>query len=112
MRGQAKGAMMELDLIPVLTQFGVAGLIGWMWLVERRSAATRERELSAAHDRVMAQRIELESLVQLVRDNTRAVAALEAAQRELIGSARLGWPGRPWTMPGDDRSVHSHDDAA
>jgi nitrate reductase gamma subunit len=104
--------MVDADVIPMLTQFGVAGLIGWMWLAERRSAGQRERELSQAHDRVMAQRLELESLVQVVRDNTRAMSALEAAQRELVGTVRLGLAARPRVAHGEARAIHSHDDAA
>lgn len=107
---------MELDVIPILSQFGVAGLVAWMWLVERRAAGTRERQLSEAHDRVMAQRVELESLVRVVRDNSQAMAALEASQRELLGTMRLGWAARVRAAagggPGGERSVHSHDDAA
>jgi len=108
------GLHMELDLIPILTQFGVAGLVAWMWLVERRAASARERQLSEAHERVMAQRVELESLVRVVRDNSRAMAALEASQRELVGAVRLGWAARAWAgaSPGGERAVHSHDDAA
>ena len=36
---------MEGELLAMVTQFGVAGLIGWMWLSERRAGAAREREL-------------------------------------------------------------------
>lgn len=74
---------MEAELAGAFAQFGVAGLIGWMWLSERRSAALRERQLAEAHDRLMAERDRNGTLVRLVADSTRAVTALEASQREL-----------------------------
>jgi len=74
---------MEAELAAAFAQFGVAGLIGWMWLSERRAAAARERQLAEAHERIMAERDRNEALVRLVADSTRAVTALESSQREL-----------------------------
>ncbi len=59
----------------------VEALIGWMWIVERRAASVRERQLQEAHDRMLADRTRLEVLVQALRDNTRALTALEVGQR-------------------------------
>lgn len=82
---------MDAEVMGALTQFGVAGLICWMWLVERRAGAERERQLSESHRVLMQQRDEKDGLVEVVRDNTRAVTALEVGQRELIGAIdRLG----------------------
>lgn len=82
---------MDAEVMGALTQFGVAGLICWMWLVERRAGAERERQLSESHRALMQQRDEKDGLVEVVRDNTRAVTALEVGQRELIGAIdRLG----------------------
>lgn len=75
--------MMEAQIAGALAQFGVAGLVGWMWLAERRSAAVRERQLAEAHDRLMAERERAGTLVGLVSTSTRAMTALEASQREL-----------------------------
>lgn len=72
-------------MVASLTQFGVAGLIGWMWIVERRAAGVRERLVSEAHERLMRERQELEVLVQALRENTRALTALEVGQRGLVG---------------------------
>lgn len=72
---------METEIFAALTQFGVAGLIGWMWLTERRAGSDRERQLGEAHERLMEQRTQLEALMTVVRENTRAVTALESAQR-------------------------------
>jgi hypothetical protein len=82
---------MEAELMGALTQFGVAGLICWMWLVERRASAERERQMTEAHRALMEQRDAQEMLVDVVRENTRALSMLEGSQRELIGAIeRLG----------------------
>ena len=74
---------MQLDLMAMMTQFGMSGLIAWMWLTERRAATSRERQLTEAHERLMDQRIQLDALLQVVADNARAVSAIEAGQRAL-----------------------------
>jgi hypothetical protein len=82
---------MDLDLAASLAQFGTAGLIGWMWLSERRAAADRERQLAEAHERLMQERRGLGAAVQALRENTRALASLEAGQRALTAAIeRLG----------------------
>ncbi len=75
---------MEPTLAATLTQFGVAGLIGWMWLAERRTAAVRDKQLSDAHDRILDQRAALDLLVSVIDHNTRAMTALEHTQLRLI----------------------------
>jgi hypothetical protein len=72
---------MEVEALASVTQFGIAGLVGWMWLVERRAAAAREKIVQEAHDRLIADKTRLEVLVQALRDNTRALTALEVGQR-------------------------------
>ena len=74
---------MDAQLITHLTQFGAAGLIGLMWLIERRHAAHRERLLDEAHRTLMRSQTELNALLEVVRDNTRAMVALEEGQRRL-----------------------------
>ncbi|GAB4554269.1 MAG: hypothetical protein Tsb0013_16810 [Phycisphaerales bacterium] len=66
-----------------LAQFGAAGLIAAMWLVERRAASAREGQLGEAHARLMEQREQLAALIEVVTDNTRAMTALEGTQRTL-----------------------------
>ncbi len=82
--------MIEAELAAALAQFGVAGLVGWMWLSERRSAGVKERELSEAHRRLVEDRSALGALLDTVRANTRAMTALEIVQRELIAAFRAG----------------------
>lgn len=72
---------MDPTTITSLTPFGAAGLIAFLWLTERRASAERERQLTQAHERLVRQRSELSLLVGVVRENTRALTALEAALR-------------------------------
>lgn len=82
---------MDTELMGALTQFGVAGLICWMWLVERRASAERERQISEAHRAIIEQRDKRDGLIEVVRENTRALAMLEGSQRELTGAIeRIG----------------------
>ncbi len=79
---------MDPATITSLTPFGAAGLIAFLWLTERRSAADRERQLTQAHERLVRQRSEIALLVGVVRENTRAMTALEGAIRESRGTPR------------------------
>jgi hypothetical protein len=59
-----------------LTSFGAAGVMGAMWLWERYTSRTREEQLTDAHERVMADRVQLDALVELVQQNTQAMTRL------------------------------------
>ncbi|MGQ0628664.1 MAG: hypothetical protein ACT4PL_11260 [Phycisphaerales bacterium] len=76
--------MPDPDLSMTIAQFGAAGLMGWMWLSERRAASTRERQLSEAHDRIAAERTGLAVLLHAIESNTRALTTIEVGQRELV----------------------------
>ena len=80
--------MFEAELAAAVAQFGVAGLVAWMWLSERRSAAERERQMTEAHRRLVEDRSALVALLDTVRANTKAMTALELVQRELIAAFR------------------------
>ena len=75
--------MPPIDLAASLAQLGAAGLIGWMWLAERRAAAARENQLRELHERLIQERPQLAVLLAVVRDNTKALTALEVGQRGL-----------------------------
>lgn len=101
---------MDPETLAQFTQFGLAGMIACMWLAERRAASGRERQLAEAHERLLEQRTQLNALMTLVADNTRAVASLEAGQRALAAllerlanqraaaSTDPGAPGSPGTL--------------
>ena len=71
-------------LITALTQFGAAGLVGFLWIVERRHGAMRDRQLTEAHQTIIARERELESLMNVVKENTRALNSIEKSQQQLI----------------------------
>jgi hypothetical protein len=82
---------MDTEVMAALTQFGVAGMVCFMWLVERRASGERERQLTEAHSGLMKQHHEQCAVIEVVRDNTRAMASLEAGQRGLVEAIdRLG----------------------
>jgi len=74
---------MMSEVIPIVTQFGAAGLIGVLWIVERRHALVRDRQLDEAHRSITRLHTEAESLLTVVKENTRAITALEGSQRQL-----------------------------
>ena len=76
--------MVEPDALAALAQLGTAGLIGWMWLTERRAASERDLQIREAHQSLLQDRTQLDILVRALESNTRAITALEAGQRELI----------------------------
>lgn len=79
-------AINEIHVAGVVAQLGAAGLIGLMWLSERRSASERERQVTELHERIVSDRAELGVLVSLVESNTRALASLEAGQSRLVAA--------------------------
>ena len=79
---------MHGDVLGLLTQFGMAGLIAWMWLSERRTGLAREKQIEEAHRRLIHERDALGVVVGVVEANTRAMVSLELAQRELAGLMR------------------------
>lgn len=85
---------MTPDIASAAAQLGAAGLIGLMWLTERRAAAAREKQLADAHERILHERTHLAALLSVVTDNTKALAALEAGQRALAGAIDRIGPAR------------------
>ncbi|MCE9590157.1 MAG: hypothetical protein K8S99_06500 [Planctomycetes bacterium] len=75
---------MSPEIVEHFTQFGVAGLMGVLWVWERLMSRRRERQLSETHERLMAQREQLSALLDLVKHNTQAVERFEQTQVRLI----------------------------
>ena len=84
--------MTDPDITITLAQFGAAGLMGFMWLSERRAAAARERQLTEAHERLAGERAATSLLQRAVEANTRALGRIEAGQRDLLGLLALWRP--------------------
>ena len=74
---------MPSDLLQPLAQFGVASLMGLLWVWERSMSRKREAQLNDAHCRLMSQQDELRTLVKLVRQNTRAIVRFDQTQNQL-----------------------------
>lgn len=72
------------DLPAELPSLGVAGLMGLMWLWERRVSQKREQQIDEAHARILADRIALEQLMTVVRQNAEALARLSTTQEQLL----------------------------
>jgi hypothetical protein len=77
-----------------LANLGVAGLMGAMWLWERRTSQKRESQIDESHARIMGDRVQLEQLMAVVKQNAEAVTRLSSLQdqllRELTRSERSG----------------------
>jgi hypothetical protein len=68
-----------LQSVPTFDQFtslGMAGVMGAMWLWERRTSRVREQQIDEAHARIMSDRILLDELLDVVRQNTEAITRL------------------------------------
>ena len=63
---------------------GVAGIMGAMWLWERRTSRVREQQIDEAHARIMADRVMLDQLMEVVQRNTEALARLATRCSSLL----------------------------
>ena len=70
--------------LTALTQFGAAGLIGVLWVLERRHASIRDRQLDEAHRKIATSERDLEALLGVVKENTKAINTLEQSQLHII----------------------------
>lgn len=75
--------MFDAEMAGSLVQFGTAGLIGWMWLSERRDAATAVKQLHEAHERIKKETTSLDAVLGAVRENTRVLEQIAESQRAL-----------------------------
>jgi len=66
-----------------LTGIGAAGVMGAMWLWERRASAQRERELSESHERIKRDEQRLDKLTHVVEQATAAIARFQQTQLEM-----------------------------
>lgn len=101
--------MMDAEIATIVSQFGAAGLMGLLWIAERRHAALRDRQLTEAHRLVAARESEAAALLGIVRENTRAIVTLEQTQRRLMHAVErlIERSGR---TPGHAQRLHEHRD--
>lgn len=76
---------MEETIVQQMAQLGAAGLMGLLWILERRHSSNRERELTESHVRLMEQHVELNEIIKVVNDNTTACTAMQESQKRLSG---------------------------
>jgi len=67
-----------------LTSFGAAGLMGMMWLWERRQNRVYEQRLGDSHARILRDEQRLEQLTKVVEQNTAALTRFNESQRVMI----------------------------
>lgn len=99
--------MPDPAIASAVAQFGAAGLIAWMWLLERRAAATRDQQLAETHRRLQDDRLALDTLISALDRNTRALTTLESGQQRLAAAIERLTPApadnthaAPATRPG------------
>ena len=80
--------MSLLNLISDLTSFGSAGMMGAMWLWERRLSRLREFQLSQSHERIMRDEQRLARLIRVIEQNTTAVTGFTETQRQTCQTLR------------------------
>jgi hypothetical protein len=70
-------------LVDSMLEFGVAGLMGVLWVWERAHSRLRERQLTTAHDRLVRRGERLDVLAETVSKNTAAMVEFQQTQRHL-----------------------------
>lgn len=70
-------------MIESFVQFGVAGLMGALWVWERAYSRRREQQLNAMHEKLIQSRDQMRVVMHTVRRNTEALVEFERTQRRL-----------------------------
>ncbi len=80
--------MTFIGVISDLASFGAAGLMGAMWLWERRLSRVREAQLSDAHQRIIRDEQRLGKLTDVVQRNSETIARFTETQRQVVEAIR------------------------
>jgi len=75
--------MFTPDAVKELASLGAAGMMGAMWLWERRNSRTRDQQLTDAHARIVRDEQRLGSLIEVVEHNTAALARFTETQQHI-----------------------------
>ena len=68
----------------ILTQFanlGAAGIIGMMWIAERKSSNKKDAQLSQSHNLILQKQDHIRCLTNVIKDNTTAITRLNETQK-------------------------------
>ena len=76
--------LLQTSALDQFTNLGVAGIMGAMWLWERRTSRQREQQLDEAHTRILSDKVELEELIEVVKQNSEAMSRMSAVQDQLV----------------------------
>ena len=74
----------DVNALDSVASLGAAGMMGAMWLWERRTSQKRESQLDDAHARILGDRVQLEQLMGVVRQNAEAISRLCTTQDQLL----------------------------
>ncbi len=77
-----------LAMMTDLASFGAAGLMGAMWLWERRINRQREEQLQQAHERIRRDEQRLAHFAEIVQQNSAMLARFTETQRELTDTLK------------------------
>jgi hypothetical protein len=69
-----------------LAQLGVAGLMGGLWVWERKYSRTREDQLTEAHQEILNTREHLGALLDALQGNTKVISEFTSVQQEMLRS--------------------------
>ena len=72
------------DALSQLTSLGAAGIMGAMWLWERRMSRQRDQQLDETHERILGDRVQLGQLIEVVQSNAEAMTRLTSVQDQLV----------------------------
>ena len=77
-------AVETTNALSQLTSLGAAGIMGAMWLWERRQSQQRDQQLDEAHVRILGDRVQLDQLIEVVKTNAEAMTRLGTVQDQLV----------------------------
>ena len=77
-------AVETTNALSQLTSLGAAGIMGAMWLWERRQSQQRDQQLDESHARILGDRVQLDQLIEVVKTNAEAMTRLGTVQDQLV----------------------------
>lgn len=77
-------AQVALPDVQNLAQLGVAGLMGGLWVWERKYSRLREDQLTEAHQEIVSTREHLSAILDALQGNTKVISEFSAVQQEIL----------------------------
>ncbi|QQE13584.1 hypothetical protein JD969_09035 [Planctomycetota bacterium] len=74
---------MSVEIVKLLVQFGVAGLMGVLWIWERFMSRSLIKQLSESHDYIFRQQEKFGVLIDIVKQNTETIEKFNQTQNRL-----------------------------